>query len=146
MPTGSPESILVKLNRVGATNMRSLLIIALVTLTGCASVKDMMPSFWDDNQSSVIIDIRMHARLIDCEADHVPQVKKLQERIEWFELYSEAKGNKDMIRLIEPIKGTVKDFAVRAKEKQSTKTFCELKKKILDLQTEKAARVIHGRY
>ena len=40
--------------------MKKILLIAVasVALTGCASITQWIPSFWDDNQSAKIIDIR----------------------------------------------------------------------------------------
>ncbi len=129
--------------------MRKLLIAGIViTLTGCANIKEMIPSFSDPNQSARIIDVRQSVVQLDCKQPHAPQVKRIKDNLEWFQLYSESKGwrQNDVIKLVKPIQETVDDFYKRSLDKQGTEGYCEIKKKIMISQTEKAASAILGRF
>lgn len=128
--------------------MRIASLILVVSLTGCASIKEMIPSFSDVNQSSKIIDVRQSVAQLDCNQDHAPQVKRIKDNLQWFELYSESKGwrQNDVIQLIKPIQATTDDFYKRSLDKQGSVGYCEIKKKILTSQTEKAATAILGRF
>jgi len=128
--------------------MRIAALILVVSLTGCASIKEMIPSFSDVNQSSKIIDVRQSVALLDCKQEHAPQVKRIKDNLQWFVLYSESKGwrQNDVIKLIKPIQETTDDFYKRSLDKQGSEGYCEIKKKILTSQTEKAATAILGRF
>ena len=130
--------------------MKKLIAILAVSLsvTGCASIQSMIPSFWDDNQSRAIVDVRQSVAQLDCEQEHAPQVKRIKDNIQWFELYSDSKGKRqqDVLKLVAPMKETVDDFYKRSTEKQGTKTYCEIKKKVMTLQSEKAASAVLGRF
>lgn len=125
---------------------------AVLTLQGCAvlsTVTDYIPSFWDDNQSAKIVDIRQSVERISCEpGTQLSDATALQKDIQWFRLYSESKGSrqKDVLRIISPMEETVTDWAKRSKEKEGSKTYCELKKKALQLQASRAAESILGRF
>lgn len=133
--------------------IRSFLFAGLIvtTITGCATVntiKSWIPSFWDDNQSSKIIDVRQSIAQLDCQQDYLPQIKRIRDNLQWFELYSESKGwqQKDVLRVIKPIQDTVADFYKRGVEQQGSTGYCELKKKILATQADHAARAVLGRF
>lgn len=126
------------------------LVIAFtaLSLTGCAAIQSIIPSFWDDNQSRAIIDVRQSVAQLNCEQEHAPQVKQIKDNLEWFDLYSESKGKQqqDVRTLIGPMKETVDDFYKRSTEKQGSKTYCEIKKKVMTLQSDKAASAVLGRF
>ena len=129
--------------------MRLSALVLVVALTGCASIKDMIPSFQDPNQSAKIIDVRQSVAQLDCKQPHAAQVKQIKDNLEWFELYSTSKGNSqnDVLRLIKPIQETVDDFYKRStSEKQGSDTYCEIKKKVMTTQAERAANVVLGRF
>ena len=130
--------------------MRKLLFTGMVviSLTGCASIKEMVPSFFDVNQSSKIIDVRQSVAQLNCKEPHAPQVKVIKDNLQWFVMYSESKGwrQNDVIKLVKPIQDTVDDFYKRSIDKQGTESYCEIKKKIMTTQTEKAASAILGRF
>ena len=109
---------------------------------------DVQPSFWDDNQSRVIIDVRQTVRHINCVEPHLPQVQKIQHQLEWFQLYSESKGylQKDVLLLIQPMQDTVADFVTRSRGTQGTKAYCETKKQLLDTQSRMAAQAVLARF
>jgi len=114
-------------------------------LQGCATIQEWIPSFWDDNQSAKIIDIRQQAQNIDCSKDQMEQATKLWYNIQWFELYSDSKGasQKDVLRLITPMKKTVQDWKDREKPNVA---YCEIKKKIIKTQADKAANSVLWRF
>ena len=129
--------------------MRLLAVVLVVALTGCASIKNMIPSFQDPNQSAKIIDVRQSVAQLDCKQPHAPQVKQIKDNLEWFELYSTSKGDRqnDVLRLIKPMQETVDDFYKRStSEKQGSETYCEIKKKVMTTQTERAASAVLGRF
>jgi hypothetical protein len=129
--------------------MKQLVALSLVVLlTGCASVKNWVPSFSDPNQSARIIDVRQSVAQLDCKQTHAPQVKKIKDNLDWFQLYSDSKGwrQNDVLRLVKPMQETVDDFYKRSVEKQGSETYCEIKKKVMTTQAEKAASAILGRF
>ena len=120
-----------------------------LSLTGCASLVDMIPSFWDDNQSAKIVDIRQTVAGISCEpGTQLDDAEMLLYEIEWFKLYSQSKGSrqKDVLRIIAPMEETAQDWAKRSREKEGSKTYCEIKKKLLVKQSSRAAEAILGRF
>lgn len=119
--------------------------IVAVTVTGCATVQTWIPSFWDDNQSHYITVARISVEQIQCDAQQRPQVQRVATDLRQFELYSQAKGTlqKDVLRVIEPMQLTVKEWLDRG---EASKTYCEIKKKILVQQGERASKVILGRW
>ena len=132
--------------------MKRLILIGLVALLqGCATfsfqnIKDQIPSFWDDNQSRSVIDIRQSVEKLNCKEAHAAQVKVIKDNIQWFVLYSESKGTKDVITLVKPMESTVDDFYKRSLEKQGTEIYCDIKKKILITQSSAVAKTVIGRF
>lgn len=126
--------------------MRTMMALALTLMIGgCASVERWIPSFWDDNQSHYIVQARVQAERIDCAQTQLTQVETLAQTLRQFELYSQAKGRlqKDVLRVIEPMQSTVKEWQTRG---EGSKTYCEIKKKLLAQQGERASLVILGRW
>ncbi len=123
-----------------------LATLAIVSLSGCATISDMIPSFWDDNQARSIIDVRQSIAQLDCKKEHALQAQKIYSQIQWLDLYSESKGNKDMLRLTKPMGETAKEFVERSNKQQGSEMYCELKKKLLITQSTTAAKAIHGRF
>jgi hypothetical protein len=132
--------------------MKRLVLIGLVALLqGCATfsfqnIKDQIPSFWDDNQSRSVIDIRQSVEKLNCKEPHAPQVKVIKDNIQWFILYSDSKGTKDVLTLVKPMESTVDDFYKRSLEKQGTEIYCDIKKKILITQSSTVAKTVIGRF
>lgn len=120
-------------------------ILAALTLSGCASVQNWIPSFWDDNQSMIIVTARLYTEQIDCSQPQLPQVLRVDQELRKFQMYSEAKGSlqKDVLRIVEPMKETTGEWVKRG---EGSKTYCEIKKKLLAQQTERASKVILGRW
>jgi len=127
---------------------RILLIAAVVALSGCSTIQSWIPSFWDDNQSAKITDVRLTVDRIDCSKDQLAQASQLRDQLRWFELYSQSKGTlqQDVLKLIKPIQLTTEDWYKRSSEGQGSVGYCGIKKKILEQQTSRAATGIMGRW
>ena len=125
--------------------MRRLILISAILLSGCSTVIEWVPSFWDPNQSARIVDIRLDVESIDCSREQMPQLAKLRADLQWFRIYSQTKGRTqgDVIRVVEPIRTVVDEWAERG---EGSKGYCTIKKKLLLEQTERAAAVIQGRW
>jgi hypothetical protein len=128
--------------------MKLLSLILVVALTGCAGIKEMIPSFQDPLQSEKIVSVRLASEKFDCNQPHLPQALKIQDDLRWFELYSKGKGwrQNDVLKLIAPMQETVNDFVKRSRESQGTVMYCEIKKKVMITQSSRAAEVVLGRF
>lgn len=117
-------------------------------LSGCATVVSWIPSFNDPNQSQKIIDVRMSVDQLDCARPQHAQVVIIQRELRWFELYSESNGvrNQDVIRIIKPMQETVGDFLKMVEHKDGSRVYCDLKKRTMQEQAARAAKVILGRF
>ena len=122
--------------------------LVLASLTGCSTVQSWIPSFWDDNQSAKITDVRLTVDRIDCDKPQLPQAQQLRDQLRWFELYSTSKGSlqRDVIQLVKPIQETTEDWYKRSLDGQGSVGYCGIKKKILEQQTARAAKGILGRW
>ena len=120
----------------------------VIALSGCSTIKSWIPSFSDPNQSAKIVDVRLSVDRLDCNKDQLPQVAKIRDELRWFELYSDSKGwrQQDVLKLISPMQATVEDMYKRSLTQQGTVGYCELKKKIMQQQAERAATVVLGRF
>jgi len=122
--------------------------LTIFMLSGCASVVSLIPSFNDVNQSAKITDVRQAVDSLDCAKPQGVQVKRIQDELRWFELYSESAGirNQDVIRIIKPMQETVGDFAKMVQDKDGSRVYCDLKKRAMQEQAARAAKVILGRF
>ena len=125
---------------------RLLLILALVSLTGCASVMEYIPSSWDVNQAKVITDIQQQSRNFDCKADLAPQIKRLSQDVEWFDIYAKTKPTRDIAKLTGTITDTVKELQERVAKGPVSPLYCDLKKKIIQQQADILAKSVQGRF
>lgn len=126
--------------------MRSVVFVLVLFVSGCSTIKDYVPSFWDSNQAQKIIDVRQTIVHLDCKTTHHPQAQRILRDIEWFELYSESRDHRDMLRLIKPLRETAKEFHDRTKEKDASEMYCKLKKELLETQSTRAAKAVLGRF
>ena len=126
----------------------TLVLVSFLALTGCASAYKYIPSFWDDNQSARIIDVRQKIHNIDCTKPQLPQADAIAKDIQWFRLYSDSKGRlqQDVLKLVEPMEQTAVDWAKRSATQEGSKTYCEIKKKVLVGQIDRAAGSVLGRW
>jgi PBP1b-binding outer membrane lipoprotein LpoB len=125
---------------------RLIAVVAFLTLTGCASVMDMIPSGWDVNQSKVITDIQLEVRHFDCKADLKPQVDQLARDVEWFDIYAKTKPTRDIAKLTGTITDTVKELQERVAKGPVSPLYCDLKKKIIQQQADILAKSVQGRF
>ena len=125
---------------------RLLLILALVSLTGCASVMEYIPSSWDVNQAKVITDIQQQSRNFDCKSDLAPQIKRLSQDVEWFDIYAKTKPTRDIAKLTGTITDTVRDLQERVAKGSVSPLYCDLKKKIIQQQADILAKSVQGRF
>jgi hypothetical protein len=125
-----------------------ILALALLTLSGCSTVQNWIPSFWDDNQSAKITDVRLTVDRIDCSKDQLAQATQLRDQLRWFELYSTSKGalQKDVLKVIAPMQETAEDWYKRTQGGTASKVYCELKKSVMQQQAERAASAVLGRW
>jgi len=121
-------------------------ILALISLTGCASIMEYIPSSWDVNQAKVITDIQQQSRNFDCKADLAPQIKRLSQDVEWFDIYSQTKPTRDINKLTGTIKDTVKELQERVAKGPVSPLYCDLKKKIIQQQADILAKSVQGRF
>jgi hypothetical protein len=129
---------------------RTLLILTLLLLQGCAGLTGLIPSFWDDNQSARITSVRLDIERLDCKAAQRAQVVKIRDDLEWFRLYSESKGGRqaDVLALTKPMSETVEDWykRVTVEGHKDNPVYCDLKKRVLTEQSARAAKAILGRF
>ena len=128
--------------------MRKLILVVALVTSGCASVQSWIPSFWDDNQSAKIVDVRLGVDRLDCSQPQLAQISVIRDDLRWFELYSTSKGamQKDVLRLIAPMQATVQDMYTRNTGGSASKTYCELKKQVMTQQAERIASAVLGRW
>lgn len=126
-----------------------IIILSVICLIGCSSIsalKDQIPSRWDANQSVVVTDMQQITRHIDCTTDLKPQLQNLFMRVEWYDLYANTKGTKDMAKLDQVMLTTIKEFQDRVAAGPVSPMYCDLKKKVLVQQADIIATTVQGRF
>jgi PBP1b-binding outer membrane lipoprotein LpoB len=123
-----------------------LVVLAFLSLTGCASIMEMIPSGWDANQAKMITDIQLEVRHFDCKVDLKPQVDQLAKDVEWFDIYAKTKPTRDIAKLTGTITETVKELQERVNKGPVSPLYCDLKKKIIQQQTDIIAKSVQGRF
>ena len=123
-----------------------IVILALVGLTGCASVMEMIPSRWDVNQAKVITDIQVQVNHFDCKKDQASQLAALAINVEWFDTYAKTKPTRDISKLTGTMTTTVKEYEDRLKAGPVSSMYCDIKKKIIQQQADILARSVQGRF
>jgi PBP1b-binding outer membrane lipoprotein LpoB len=125
---------------------RLLVVLAFLSLTGCASVMEYIPSRWDVNQAKSITDIQLQVNHFDCKAELAPQVDKLAQDVEWFDIYAKTKPTRDIAKLTGTITDTVRELQDRVKAGSVSPLYCDLKKKIIQQQADILAKSVQGRF
>lgn len=129
--------------------MKTLLAVILAFgLSGCAQVQSWIPSFWDANQSARVTDVQLSIDRLDCAGDQLAQVTRIRDDLRWFELYSRSKGStqQDVLRMITPMQETVQEWHTRVAGGRGSKTYCELKQRVMQQQAARAAAAVQGRW
>ena len=123
-----------------------IVILAVVGLTGCASIMEMIPSRWDVNQAKSITDIQQQAMRFDCKGDQLAQINALDQNVEWFVIYSKTKPTRDIAKLTDTLQKTVAEYKERASKGAVSPLYCDLKKKLIIQQAEILAGSVQGRF
>jgi hypothetical protein len=123
-----------------------LLILAVVGLSGCASVMEYIPSRWDVNQAKVITDIQLQTRHFDCKGDQAAQINALSLNVEWFDIYAKTKPTRDIAKLTGTMTTTIKEFKDRMAIGPVSPLYCDIKKKIIQQQADILAGSVQGRF
>jgi uncharacterized protein YceK len=123
-----------------------LVVVAFLSLTGCASIMEMIPSRWDVNQAKSITDIQVQANHFDCKADQASQINALAINVEWFETYAKTKPTRDISKLTGTLTTTVKEYQDRLKTGPVSPLYCDLKVKIIKQQADILAGSVQGRF
>jgi len=126
--------------------MKKLLVILAISLSGCSSLLDYIPSRWDVNQAKSITDIQQQAKRFDCKGDQLAQINSLDQNIEWFVIYSQTKPTRDISKLTDTLQKTVGEYKERAIKGPVSPLYCDLKRKIIIQQTEILAGSVQGRF
>lgn len=127
--------------------MKKLIVVLfVVSLTGCASIMEYIPSRWDVNQAKVITDIQQQARRFDCKADQTAQLNELAKSVEWFDIYAKTKPTRDIAKLTGTMDKTVQEYQERLKIGPVSPLYCDLKVKIIKQQADILAGSVQGRF
>jgi hypothetical protein len=113
--------------------MKQILIIALL-LSGCG----YLPSFYDDNESLLSVNVRYEVDRLDCQS---PRVERIKGSVDKLYFYTESKKSTDVRKLVHLMKETTDPMP----EVMST-YFCNIKKKILEKQSRDIANAIMRRF
>ena len=118
---------------------KSSIIASVLLLSGCSYI----PSFWDDNESRLAVDVRFAVTQLDCSVEYQDQVKEIKDSVDLFAMYSESRGSDDIGEIVGMMKETVDGFY---KDDSNNTFFCNMKKKILVKQSAEIADAVMGRY
>ena len=121
-------------------------VVVFLSLTGCASIMEMIPSRWDVNQAKVITDIQVQVNHFDCKGDQGSQLAALAINVEWFDIYAKTKPTRDISKLTSTLTTTVKEYQERLKSGPVSPLYCDLKVKIIKQQTEILTGSVQGRF
>jgi hypothetical protein len=128
--------------------MKTLIALLLaVSLTGCATISNMIPSKWDPNEVAAVTDLRFDIRKVSCESPEaaLPTLQKIVDKKDWLWMYSESRKNQDVLKLIRPFNETLDDMYTRAKNGRMSKAFCNGKLVILTTQSDAISRALQSR-
>ena len=125
---------------------RIVLILAMVGLSGCSTVKEWIPVKWDANQSQAITSIQQTTRNFDCKGDIAQQSKALAHQIQWFTIYSESKPTRDVIGPIGLMNDTVTELVERSSKGPVSPLYCDIKKKLIIQQADMISHTVQGRF
>lgn len=123
-----------------------ILVLAVIGLTGCSTIKEWIPVRWDANQSQSITTIQQSTRNFDCKADIAQQARDLAQKVDWFEIYAKSKPTRDVIIPVGKMNDSVKELVDRTSKGPVSPTYCEIKKKILIQQADMLAHTVQGRF
>lgn len=116
--------------------MRVALLSLTLLLTACTAT---VPSFYDENESLLVTDAVWDVRRMDCSSElafkvSTPKLNSLDK----FKLYLELKGSEDLLPAVTKV-NKLSRFDYKSK------TYCELKKRILVEATNTMASMVFNR-
>lgn len=117
--------------------MRALILSSILFLAACSAT---LPSFYDDNESLLAVEVRAEVAKLDCTKPDPTQIKHSVDKLN---LYSESKRSKDVGQLISMMKQTSDGLYKKSDISQS---FCNIKKTLLEKQSADIANAIMRRY
>lgn len=126
--------------------MKKILLLAVIALAGCSSLKDWIPSRWDVNQSKAVTDLQQSSRNFDCKGDIAQQSKQLAQQVEWLDIYSQTKDTRDIAKITGNMNDTVKELKDRSSKGPVSPLYCEIKKKLMVQQADMIAHTVQGRF
>jgi hypothetical protein len=127
--------------------MKTIIIaIMSISLFGCSTILEKIPSRWDVNQAKVITDIQQQTRNFDCKGDQLAQLNHLSLNIEWFEIYAKTKPTRDVAKLTKTISDSVLEFKGRAQKGSVSPIYCDIKRKLFIQQANIIAGATQGRF
>lgn len=116
--------------------MRALVLTSALVLSACSTV----PSFYDDNESLLAVDVRMAVNELNCTGQSVAdETAYLKWSIDRLAMYSESKKSTDVYPLVIKMKETTNGI-------ETSPTICSLKKKVLDKQSADIANAVMRRF
>jgi hypothetical protein len=121
-------------------------ILFVVSLTGCSTVLEWIPSRWDVNQAKVITDLQQQTRRFDCKGDQTLQINQLDQSMEWFDIYAKTKPTRDISKITGVMTKTITEYKDRLKTGPVSPLYCDLKRKILIQQADILAGSVQGRF
>jgi hypothetical protein len=116
--------------------MRALILSTVIFLSACSG----LPSFYDDNESLLSVQVRHQVEKLNCAA---PDVQPVKDSVDMLSLYSESKRSSDIGELIVLMKETTNGLY---EKEQISEPYCKLKKKVLQKQSSDIASAIMRRY
>jgi hypothetical protein len=122
-------------------------LLFVVSLTGCSTILNLLPSKWDPNEVAAVTDLRFDVRKVNCDTPEsaLPTLQKLVDKKDWTWMYSESRKNTDVLQLIRPFNETLDDLYTRAKSGKMSKAFCNGKVVILTTQADAIGRALQSR-
>ena len=117
-----------------------IVLFSLLLLGGCSAI----PSFYDDNESMLAVNVRYAAFQIACGEDTATQsIEDTKRAVDIFAMYSESKKSKDVGELVAKMKETTDGLW---EKRPGSKAFCELKKMVLVKQSADIANAVMRRF
>jgi hypothetical protein len=116
--------------------MKALILSTIIFLSACTG----LPSFYDDNESLLSVQVRHQVDKLNCST---PNVQPVKDSVDMLFLYSESKRSSDIGELIVLMKETTNGLY---EKKQISEPYCNLKKKVLQKQSSDIASAIMRRY
>jgi peptidoglycan hydrolase CwlO-like protein len=112
-------------------------LLSTLMLSACT-----LPSFYDDNESWAANNVQYAVNKINCHStDKTNDISHLVDSVAWLTLYSQAKGSKDVVQMVDLMNSSVKSF-----RGDISTAACNIKKEVLREQAKDITTAIMRRY